>query len=171
VSRCLADGVASVHPAEHRSAMDVGGVEPYPQRVDRAPTVSDARVRHRDHGSCALLIGLRRADRDLQSARGVEREILDVERDELRAPEGGSEPEQQQSAVTPSSVRFGLDPREHPLERLELERLGSAELGDTVLPADPGHHRRDRCGVAWRSAAQDRPHGRWRVGVSEDVGR
>jgi hypothetical protein len=39
-----------------------------------------------------LLVGLRAADRDQQAAGGVEVEVLDVERDELGAPQRGGEP-------------------------------------------------------------------------------
>ena len=59
-----------------------GGGEPRLQRPDGA-SVSRARVRHRDGGSRPVLVGLGAANHDLEPARGVELEVLDVERDEL----------------------------------------------------------------------------------------
>jgi hypothetical protein len=53
-------------------------------------------------------------------------EVLDVERDELGAPQGGGEPEQQHRSVSQAGERGGVDRLEQARERLELERLGFA---------------------------------------------
>jgi hypothetical protein len=47
----------------------------------------------------------------------------------------------------PASVAVSIG-REHELERLELERCGSAQLVGADLAAEPGHHRGDGAGVA-----------------------
>lgn len=62
--------------------MDAGGVEVAAQRSDRA-AVGLLRVRDCDLRAFLLLVGFGAADRDQQPARGVELEVLDVERDEL----------------------------------------------------------------------------------------
>ena len=69
----------------------------------------------------------------LQPARGVELEVLDVERDELGAPQRGGEPEQQQRPVAQAGERGGVDRLEQPRERVELERRGPAQRAGAVL--------------------------------------
>jgi hypothetical protein len=97
---------------EHGAPMDACGVEVAAQRPHRAPVgllgVGDCDLR-----ASLLLVGFGAADRDEQAAGGVEVEILDVERDELGAPERGGEPE-----------RGDVDRLEQARERLELKRLG-----------------------------------------------
>jgi hypothetical protein len=69
---------------------------------------------------------------DPQAARGVELEIPDIERDELRAPQRGGEPEQQQRPVAPAGDRRGVDRLEQPRQRVELERRGLAQRASRV---------------------------------------
>jgi hypothetical protein len=69
---------------------------------------------------------------DPQAARGVELEIPDIERDELRAPQRGGEPEQQQRPVAPAGDRRGVDRLEQPRQRVELERRGLAQRASAV---------------------------------------
>ena len=73
---------------------------------------------------------------------------LDVERDELGAPERGGEPEQQQRPVAQAGERGGVDRLDEPGERLELERLGFAQRPYAALAADAGEDRGDRGRVA-----------------------
>jgi hypothetical protein len=105
--------------------VDRGGLKPRSERADRA-IVSRARGRHGDLRSYLVLVGLGLADHDPQAARGVELEIPDIERDELRAPQRGGEPEQQERPVAAAGERRGVDRLEQPLQRVELERRGVA---------------------------------------------
>ena len=79
---------------------------------------------------------------------GSKLEVLDVERDELRAAQRGGEPEQQQRPVALAGERGGVDRLEQPRERVELERRGLAQRAGAVLAADPRHDRGDGAGVA-----------------------
>jgi hypothetical protein len=81
---CLADRVAAMEAAEHSAPVDAGGVEPLAERPHSA-SLRGLRVRHRDLRALLFLIGLGLADRDQKPARRVKVQIVDVERDELRA--------------------------------------------------------------------------------------
>jgi hypothetical protein len=102
------EGVAAAHLAEHGAAVDAGGVEVAAQRADRA-AIGLLGVGDGDLGAFLLLVGLGAADCDEQAADGVEGEVLDVEGDELRAPQRGGEAEQQQRAVPDAGERGGVD--------------------------------------------------------------
>ena len=118
------------------AVVDRGGLEPRVERPDSA-SVSRARVRHGDLGSCLVVGALGLADQDLEPARRAELEVLDVERDELRASERGGEAEQQQRAVALPGERGAVDRLEQPRQRVELERRGLAQRAAAVLAADP----------------------------------
>ena len=122
-------------------------MQPRLERADCTP-VSRARVRHRHLRSCLLLIGLGLADRELEPARSVELELLDVQGDELRAAHGGREPEQQERPVAQSGEPGRGDRLDHTLQRVELGRRGPAQRLGAVLAADPRHDRGHGPGVA-----------------------
>ena len=130
--------------------MDGGGVEVAAQRPDGA-AVGPLGVGDRDLRAFLLLVGFRAADRDEQATSGVKVEVLDVERDELGAPQRCGEPEQQQRPVAQAGERGGVDRLHEPGERLELERTGLAQRADAALAAGcrPGRRRRRPSRTAW----------------------
>lgn len=87
--------------------MHPGGLQPSKERAHRGEIVSRARARHGDLRSCLILVAIRPADHDYEPARGIKRQILDVQCDQLGAPQRGGEPEQQQRAVAPAGERRG----------------------------------------------------------------
>ena len=64
--------------------------------------------------------------------RGVELEMLGVERDELGASQRGGESEQQQRPVAATSEVRRVDRLEQPLERVEIEQRGAARRSGRV---------------------------------------
>lgn len=112
-----ADVAAAVHAPEHRAAVDLGAIEPAPERPHRAAALL-LRVGDRDLLPMLLLIGLRAADRQQQPAGDVEVEVLDVQPNQLRAPQRAGEAEQQQRPVPQPGRRALVDRGEQALERL-----------------------------------------------------
>jgi hypothetical protein len=71
-------------------------------------------------------------------------EILEVERDELEAPERAGEPEQQHRPIPKAGERSDVDRLEQACEQLELERLGFAQRPHAVLAVDAREDQRPR---------------------------
>ncbi len=103
----LADGVAAAHPAKHRPAVDLRGLQPLAERADSA-AVCLTRVGDRDLRSRLLLVGLRFADRELQSARSVELEILDVQGDSSERRSAAAKPSSSTRSLSPASVPVSI---------------------------------------------------------------
>jgi hypothetical protein len=71
-------------------------------------------------------------------------QVLDVERDQLRAPERGGEAEQQQRTVAQTGECARVDEPDHPPERLQLQGLCLALRPDAAGAPDPRQRRGDR---------------------------